>query len=139
MLSTGSSFVDLVQSLREKYLNQPVLFRYWRESFFSKADDQRTHLQIWYGPGRKPVYYVCITPVGGNTLSDALLQFERDLPVYDKSLEIIGDDWDETSFVADPVTDFEEDDDFEDCSVELSTLPLITPSDSLHFTKKPSY
>ena len=92
--------------------------------------------EIWYGD---PPYYVkLIGPPG--TLAGDILRLESDLPRYDCDLEIIGDDIHETErkllLMAEDVDD---DPDLEDCSEEISKLPLVAFDAEKHFAKRPTY
>ena len=89
--------------------------------------------EIWYG---EPPYYVkLIGPPG--TLAGDIKRLKCDLPRYDCDLEIIGDDIHETErklYVHNDV-----DPDLEDCSEEISKLPLIAFDAEKHFVKQPTY
>lgn len=83
-------------------------------------------------------FYACLVDQPG-TLAHSILAGKADLPVYEKDLRIVG-------VLVCPIISPppwpalpEPEDDAEDCSKELSHIPLVSVDESLHFTKPVTY
>ena len=89
--------------------------------------------EIWYGD---PPYYVKLVGPPG-TLAGDIFRLKSDLPRYDCDLEIIEDDIHETERKL--MMEADVDPYLEDCSEEVSKLPLVVFDDEKHFAKLPTY
>lgn len=91
--------------------------------------------EIWYGDSDPPYY---VKPIGApGTLAGDIRILKSDLPRYDCDLEIIEDDIHETERKLMVYEDV--DPDLEDCSEEVSKLPLVAFDTEKHFAKRPTY
>lgn len=107
-------------------------YSFWRGAYTQRIPGG---YEVWY-PESEPRHYVklCGPP---NTLAGRIVRLQEDLPRYHCHLEIIGDDVNEVE--GRPSREEEDDFDFEDCSDEMATLPIITYDSDTHFVKAPTY
>ena len=124
------AFSDYVSRLRMEMIQKREKFSFWSKLKDSAMLPGRG--EIWYGT-RNPPYYVKLIGAPG-TLAGDILRWKSDLPRYDCDLEIIEDDIHETEWKLKVYRP-----DLEDCSGEISKLPLVAFDAKKHFAKRPTY
>ena len=127
------AFSDYISRVREEMIQKRDKFRVW--STLKDSNMLPGGGEIWYG-SRNPPYYVKLIGAPG-TLAGDILRLKSDLPRYDCDLEIINDDIHETYRKLKVYEDV--DPDLEDCSEEISKLPLVAFDVEKHFAKRPTY